>query len=114
MGSIGSAGAVISGQGGAQHDLKHVNKIFKLKHTELRQKSKRLQRPIKPGDEVIKIGKFEGYCVTSTNKNSRAIPFHQPIIFSRDAKDLEEFNFPQIHNLKSDLEDILQRRASYI
>lgn len=85
MGSIGSAGAVISGQhAGHGHssslDLRHVNKIFKLKHSELRQKSKRLQRPIKPGDEAIKIGKFEGYCVTSTNKNSRSIPFHSPVV----------------------------------
>ena len=80
MGSIGSAGAMISGQApngaNSQLDLRHVNKIFKLKHSELRQKSKRFQRPLKPGDEVIRIGKFEGYCVTSTNKNSKAIPFH--------------------------------------
>ena len=41
------SGAPLSGaarQAGSTHDLKYVNKIFKMKHNELRQKSKRLQK----------------------------------------------------------------------
>ena len=113
IGPIGSAGAVIGGQV-APLDIKNVNEMFKLKHSELRNKSKRLHRPMKAGDDVIRIGKFEGYCVTSSNNNQREVPINKPIIFNRDMHGMEDFNFPQIHNLKSDLEDILSRRASYI
>jgi hypothetical protein len=112
VGPIGSAGAVIGGQG-APLDIKNVNEMFKLKHSELRQKSKRLQRPMKPLDDVIKIGKFEGYSVTSNNNNQREVPINKQVAYTKDLH-AEDFNFPQIHNLKSDLEDILSRRASYI
>jgi len=113
LGPIGSAGAIIGGQ--APADIKGLNVMVKERHNELRYKSKKLQRPVHiVADDVRKLSKFGAFNerIPSIASNPRDLNMDRPVAYPRDA--IDDFNFPQIHNLKTDLEDILQRRASYI
>ena len=80
-----------------------------------------MPKTIDYGGDSINVGKFEGYYVKSGHESIKApILTHgtDNTLNTLNTLDLdkehEEVNFPQINNLKNDLEDILHRRASFI
>lgn len=114
-GSIDKVAEALSGLASTSNIPYMDNKMFDLQHSILRKQKRKLSRPIDQLIDGLKVPKYDDYNVKSSYDNLKSQKFGSPIRFKEyDKKPAAAINFPKIHNLKSDLADILHRRASYI